>query len=85
MQLVLEQILLAENPVRNETDPFGRKIGLLASLFGCRHKRLTRPFTNDKNSYMACVECGARRKFDAQNFKVSRTFYYPLITGIDRH
>ncbi len=85
MQGILEQSLLAENTVSRESDPFGSKIGLFASLFGCWHKRLTRPFTSDKNSYMACLECGARRKFDTQNFKTSRAFYYPPSVPLDRN
>ncbi len=85
MQLILEQNLLAENVVRSDSDPFGRKIGLFASLFGCWHKRLTRPFTSNKDTYMACVECGARKKVDAKNFKVSRAFYYPPSVSFDRN
>ena len=85
MQLILEQSLLAENAVNRKTDPFGKKIGMFASLFGCWHKRLTRPFTSDKNTYMACVECGARKKVDAKNFKVSRAFYYPPSVSFDRN
>jgi hypothetical protein len=85
MQLILEQNLLAENSVRRETNPSERKIGLFASLFGCWHKRLTRPFTSNKDTYMACVECGARKKVDAKNFKVSRAFYYPPSVSFDRN
>jgi hypothetical protein len=85
MQLILKQSLVTENGRRRHADEFGGKIGLIASLFGCWHKRLTRPFTSDKDSYMACVECGARRKFDAQNFKTSRAFYYPPSVSLDRN
>lgn len=85
MQLILEQNLLTENVVARESDPFGSKIGLFASIFGCWHKRLTRPFTSDKNTYMACLECGARKKVDAKNFKVSRAFYYPPSVPFDRN
>lgn len=85
MQLILEQSLLAENVVGRHVDPFGRKIGLFTSLFGCWHKRLTRPFTSDKRTYMACLDCGARRKFDTQNFRVSRAFYYPPSVPLDRN
>jgi hypothetical protein len=85
MQLILEQGLAAEKGRKRETDPFGRKIGLIASLFGCWHKRLTRPFTSNMDSYMACIECGARRKFDTENFKTSRAFYYPPSVPLDRN
>ncbi len=85
MQLILEQSLLTENTTRRDVDPFGRKIGLFTTLFGCWHKRLTRPFTSDKRTYMACLDCGARRKFDTQNFRVSRAFYYPPSVSLDRN
>lgn len=85
MQLILEQNLLAEKSVNHRSNTFGNKIGLFASLFGCWHKRLTRPFTSDKHTYMACLECGARKKVDAQNFKVSRAFYYPPSVPFDRN
>lgn len=85
MQLILEQNLLAENVVRKEAEANGRRIGLFASLFGCWHKRLTRPFTTDRNTYMACLECGARKKVDTKNFKVSRAFYYPPSVSFDRN
>ncbi len=85
MQLILEQNLLADTNVKRQADPFGRKIGLVASLFGCWHKRLTRPFTSERNTYMACIECGARKKVDAKNFKVSRAFYYPPSVPLDRN
>mgnify|MGYP003401755072 CR=1 FL=1 len=85
MQLILDQNLPAANIVKNQTASAGRRIGLLASLFGCWHKRLTRPFTTDKDTYMACLECGARKKVDAKNFKASRAFYYPPSVSFDRN
>lgn len=85
MQGILEQALVSETAARREDDSFGRKIGIFTQLFGCWHKRLTRPFTNDRNSYMACLDCGARRKFDTQNFKTSRAFYYPPSVPFDRN
>lgn len=85
MQLILEQSLLTETAAARKSDPFGSKIGFMASLFGCWHKRLTRPFTSDKNTYMACLECGARKKVDTKEFKVSRAFYYPPSVPFDRN
>ena len=85
MQLILEQNLLAENSVVHRAYPKDRKIGFFASLFGCWHKRLTRPFTTDKDTYMACLECGARKRVDTKSFKVSRAFYYPPSVSFDRN
>jgi hypothetical protein len=60
-------------------DVFGEKVGLFASLFGCWHKRLTRPFALGKVGYCACLDCGARKPFDPETLKTERKFYYPPI------
>ena len=85
MQAVLQQILITEiKDSKVGQDPFGSKIGIFGRLFGCRHKNFTRPITVNNLSYRACLDCGARRKFDAQNFKTSRAFYYPPSVTFDR-
>ena len=77
MQAVLEQNRVT-NPVTTQTEnAFGAKIGLVRKLFGCWHKQLSRPFTNNKSSYRTCLRCGARKRFDAQNLKTFGPFYYP--------
>lgn len=83
MQGILEHNLTAE-AIRNATDEvFGKRIGLMTSLFGCWHKALSRPFTNKRVSYIACLDCGARKKFDPANFKTSDEFYYPPVVAHD--
>ncbi|HSI88456.1 MAG TPA: hypothetical protein VK918_05325 [Pyrinomonadaceae bacterium] len=78
MQGVLEQGLLTETMVPETKDPaIGTKIGLMGKLFGCWHKRLTRPITTTNDSYQACLECGARRRFNSESFKTSGPFYFP--------
>lgn len=77
MQGVLDQNYIAETVINRTNGAFGKKIGLFTSLFGCWHKRLTRPFTNRNASYRACLNCGARKKFDAENLKTFGPFYYP--------
>jgi hypothetical protein len=32
----------------------------ITSVFGCRHDRLSRPFTIQGQSYMVCLECGRK-------------------------
>lgn len=85
MQAILEQILMTGTTASRNLDPFGSKIGIFGKLFGCWHKRLTRPITNDNLSYRACLDCGARRKFDTHNFKTSRAFYYPPSVAFHRN
>ena len=60
-----------------EKNVFGKKIGLVGRLFGCLHKNLSRPFSKGKVGYRSCLECGARRRFDADSLKTYRTYYYP--------
>lgn len=58
---------------------FGEKVGFLARLFGCGHQDLSRPFSQGKTGYRACLGCGARRHFDPETLKTFGSFYYPPI------
>ena len=84
MQGILEQNTIAERLIDRTAAQFGKKIGIVAKLFGCKHKRLSRPFTNRHGSYRACIECGARTEFDINSFKTLGTFYYPPSVSPDR-
>ena len=76
MQAILEQNLTVERVSDRNDDSLGTKIGLLGKIFGCWHKDLSRPFSNNTSSYRVCVDCGARRMFDTKSFKTLGTFYY---------
>lgn len=78
MQGVLGTSLTAERISNRNDDSLGRPIGIFSALFGCWHKRLSRPFGNGKVSYRVCMECGARRKFDTTSFKTLGRYYTPL-------
>jgi hypothetical protein len=56
---------------------FGPEVGMIASLFGCWHKELSRPFTHGNSSYISCLSCGARKHFDPDRMKAYGVFYYP--------
>ena len=77
MQGILEQNSIAASVINRTRGSFGEKIGFMASVFGCWHKRLTRPFTEKRVSYRACVDCGARKKFNTEEFRTVGPFYYP--------
>ncbi len=77
MQGILEQNRIAEQTINRTIGAFGEKIGLIGKLFGCWHKNLSRPFTNRKASYRACLNCGARKKFDTKTLETVGPFYYP--------
>lgn len=50
--------------------------GWLGELFGCQHKEMSRPFSRQGETYRVCIGCGARRTFDARNWKLQGPFYY---------
>jgi hypothetical protein len=77
MQGVLEQNYIADSIINRTSDAFGNKIGIVAKIFGCWHKQLSRPFTDKNKSYRACLDCGARKRFDAETLKTFGPFYYP--------
>jgi hypothetical protein len=85
MQGILDQNVIAESLVDKTNGSFGSKIGLFVKIFGCWHKELSRPFTNKKGSYRACLNCGARKHFDVKSFKTLGTFYYPPSVTFDRN
>ena len=58
---------------------FGDKVGFVAKLFGCWHENLSRPFGEGKIKYRACLNCGARKPFNADTLKTYGKFYYPPI------
>lgn len=80
MQAILEQNKIDESFVNQTDETFGVKIGLLAQLFGCRHKQISRPFTIGNNSYRACLGCGARKHFEPQTLKTYGSFHYPAVS-----
>lgn len=49
-------------------------MGLIASLFGflyellfgCRHGRLTRPFTLERQTYKVCLDCGRQIYYSSE-------------------
>jgi hypothetical protein len=57
---------------------------LLNFLFGCRHRRLSRPMTpmNDKrvpdgHPYVVCIECGTRFAYDAREMRLGKPIREP--------
>ena len=77
MQGILENDLIMDSLKERNRDDIGTKIGVFGKIFGCWHKRLTRPFSERNVSYRACLECGARKNFNTQSFTMVGSFYYP--------
>jgi len=81
VQGVFEQNRIAQSIINRTNGEFGSKIGLFGKLFGCWHKKLSRPFTNRNSSYRACLDCGARKRFDTETLKTFGSFYYPPVVS----
>lgn len=41
----------------------------VSSVFGCKHDRMTRPFTIQKQSYMVCLECGQKVFYSTEKMR----------------
>jgi len=46
-------------------------------IFGCWHVNLSRPISRGNETYRTCVACGARRRFDLEQWEMVGSFYYP--------
>lgn len=51
----------------------------VARVFGCWHRDMSRPFTLEGESYRACLDCGARRKFDPRRWEMVGDYYYKTV------
>ena len=50
---------------------------ILRRAFGCWHLQMSLPFTRDNETYRTCVSCGARRRFDLDQWAMVGAFYHP--------
>lgn len=70
-----EAIIRNSNMIRNI--PSGRGVGkLVTRIFGCWHKEMSRPFSNQGQTYRSCLDCGARRKFNVGSWEMQGDYYY---------
>jgi len=63
--------------------------GLLSLLFGCRHRRITRPITPVHKpgtpagqTYVACLECGRQFPYDLTTMCIQRTRIPSMASGV---
>ena len=50
--------------------------GWITKLFGCWHKEMSRPFSLQGQTYRTCLDCGARRQFNAESWEMQGDYYY---------
>jgi hypothetical protein len=76
VEKVLQQNLTNERITDRSKGLPGRPVGFFGSLFGCWHRVLSRPFSDETGSYRVCIDCGARKMFDTKSFKTLGNFYF---------
>lgn len=59
------------------SDVVARMDNALTGIFGCWHRQLSLPFTRGNETYRTCVNCGARRRFDLDQWTMVGDFYRP--------
>ena len=63
--------------VNVEKEIFGKKVGLIARIFGCKHMRMSMPVTTKEITYRFCPTCGIRRRYDLETSRLQGSYYYP--------
>jgi hypothetical protein len=72
-----QQTVMANHVRVTKSIPSGGGIGkLVARVFGCWHKEMSRPFSSEGQSYRTCLSCGANRKFNVGRWEMQGSFYY---------
>ena len=66
---------LRSGEMRLDEKVFGKKLGIVSRLFGCQHRRVTRPMGSAGSAYLSCIECGARKHFNTKTLETSKSFY----------
>jgi hypothetical protein len=46
-------------------------------LLVCWHRKMSRPFTRDGETYRACLRCGVHRQFDLKEWTTKGDYYSP--------
>jgi hypothetical protein len=62
---------------------FGEKVGFFSKIFGCGHQDISRPFSNGKFGYRVCLNCGARKQFNAETLETFGSFYFAPVEKPD--
>jgi len=50
---------------------------LIPPFFICWHRKMSRPFTRDGETYRVCLRCGIRREFDLKQWQTKGSYYRP--------
>jgi hypothetical protein len=47
----------------------------ISRIWTCWHRKMSRPFTRDGETYRVCIRCGMHRAFDVHAWKTKGPFY----------
>lgn len=75
MDAIMERLSLGAWPI--EPGRLAQIRYRVKRVFGCWHRKLSRPFTRGDDTYQTCIACGARRRFDLDRWTSVGDFYYP--------
>src|SRR5688572_17398858 len=48
---------------------------VISKCWTCWHRRMSRPFTRDGQTYRVCLRCGVHRSFDLDQWKTKGSYY----------
>ena len=48
---------------------------VISKFWTCWHRRMSRPFTRDGETYRVCLRCGVHRRFDLEQWKTKGSYY----------
>ena len=53
---------------------------VVSKLWSCWHRKMSRPFTHEGETYRVCLKCGMRREFDVEGWKTGDSYYFPKVS-----
>ena len=48
---------------------------VIAKLWSCWHRQMSRPFTRDGDTFRACLRCGVHRRFNVDEWQTQGRYY----------
>lgn len=65
----------------DSTSVTGKISEWVARVFGCWHMEMSRPFSHQGQAYRVCLDCGAHRQFNLNNWKMQGDYYFQRATS----
>ena len=75
--VVLKERIPAAQPNRQRPRLLETLRYLVPPIFVCWHRKMSRPFTRNGETYRVCLRCGRHRQFDLREWKTKGNYYSP--------